>query len=88
MNLYCKTIEIAPIFRGGGEYWEFEKVYVSGLANSTNSEHKDYWGKIVDYDQKIVENAAVYRFISFAKQCLSLPLSVCDSALVLHQCCF
>ncbi len=66
---------LAPFFCGGGEYEEFENTYISGLANGTNPEHKDYWGKIVDYDQKIVETAAIGLGLIIAADKLWKPLT-------------
>ncbi len=37
----------------------FAKIYLEGLKNGTNPFHREYWGEICDYDQVIVEMAAM-----------------------------
>lgn len=50
---------LAPFFGGGGEWREFEETYICGIVNGTDPESDEYWGVITDYDQKIVETAAL-----------------------------
>lgn len=50
---------LAPFFGGGGEWREFEETYICGIVNGTDPESDEYWGTITDYDQKIVETAAL-----------------------------
>ena len=46
-----------------------------GLINGTNPEHEDYFGDIQDYDQRIVEMAAIgYAFV-LRPECMYEPLS-------------
>lgn len=50
---------LAPFFSGGGESAKFLKIYLKGLKNGTNPNAKEYWGTCHDYDQKLVEMAAI-----------------------------
>lgn len=46
-----------------------------GIIHGTNPEHKDYFGKALDYDQRIVEMAAIgYAFV-LKPECIYEPLS-------------
>lgn len=49
---------LAPLTAGGKEskLWE---IYINGIKNGTNPEHKEYWGEVRDYDQRLVEMAAM-----------------------------
>lgn len=46
-----------PFLAGGGEddMWE---MLLDGIRNGTDPEHKEYWGEVGDYDQRLVEMAA------------------------------
>ncbi|OXM87473.1 DUF2264 domain-containing protein [Paenibacillus rigui] len=48
---------LIPALAGGGssDLWP---LYVQGIRNGTNPEHDEYWGEVIDYDQKAVEMAA------------------------------
>jgi hypothetical protein len=48
---------LIPLLAGGGEspLWD---IYMKGIRNGTNPEHKEYWGAAGDYDQRSVEMAA------------------------------
>ncbi len=49
---------LAPLWAsGGGEEWL--PLFRSGLVNGTDPEHPAYWGRPFDYDQKVVEMAAI-----------------------------
>lgn len=49
---------LAPHGAGGGDssLWD---VVLRGIANGTDPSHEEYWGNIQDYDQRIVEMAAM-----------------------------
>ena len=51
----------------GGEDFNIAAFYKQGLLNGTDPQGEEYWGEIADYDQKIVEAAAVALFIYFSK---------------------
>lgn len=49
---------MAPLWaQGEGE--EYLPLFREGLVNGTNPEHPAYWGQVRDYDQRIVEMAAI-----------------------------
>lgn len=65
----------APFWSGGGEDNDFEKLYLEGIRNGTNPNHPEYWGEIVDYDQKIVETAPIGLSLIMAPKKVWYPLS-------------
>ena len=66
---------LSPFFGGGGEWKEFEETYRTGLINGTDPESDEYWGRMTDYDQKIVETAALGLGLILAPDKLWKPLS-------------
>jgi hypothetical protein len=42
-------------FKGMREKWS------RGLANGTNPDHEEYWGDVMNHDQRMVEMAALVR---------------------------
>jgi hypothetical protein len=51
-----------------GEAFDIAAFYKQGLLNGTDSKCKEYWGEIIDNDQKIVESAAIALFLYFSKK--------------------
>lgn len=49
---------IAPLLAGGGSL-SFVDQFVKGIENGTNPQHRGFWGDVADYDQRIVEMAAL-----------------------------
>ena len=49
---------LAPLWSQGGGA-EYLPLFRQGLVNGTDPDHPAYWGAVGDYDQKIVEMAAV-----------------------------
>lgn len=49
---------LAPLWAAGGGR-EYLTAFREGLINGTNPSHSAYWGEVFDYDQKIVEMAAI-----------------------------
>mgnify|MGYP001224371234 CR=1 FL=1 len=49
---------LAPYLAGGRQH-PLRDVYVRGLANGTDPAHAEYWGEAADYDQRLVEMAAI-----------------------------
>lgn len=49
---------LAPLIGGGGntKLWD---IYVEGIRNGSNPKHPEYWGDIIDFDQRSVEMTAV-----------------------------
>ena len=50
---------LGPLWGGGHECEGFDKLCLNGIINGTDPEHEEYWGKIEDYGQKLVETAAI-----------------------------
>ena len=64
---------LAPLWsQGGGE--EYLPLFRQGLVCGTDPNHPAYWGAVADYDQKIVEMAAI-----------ALTLLLCGERLKLSQ---
>ncbi|MDP4097381.1 DUF2264 domain-containing protein [Paenibacillus sp. P96] len=49
---------MVPLLAGGGES-ELWDTCLRGLENGTNPDHEEYWGDVRDYDQRLVEMAAL-----------------------------
>ncbi|QKS70294.1 DUF2264 domain-containing protein [Paenalkalicoccus suaedae] len=47
---------MVPLLAGGGETKLLED-YLEGIRNGTDPEHEEYWGKVDDFDQRLVEMA-------------------------------
>jgi hypothetical protein len=64
---------LAPLTAGGMdlELWE---IYLEGIKNGTNPFHEEYWGQINDYDQRIVEMAAMGLAIALVPEKIWEPL--------------
>ncbi|GAA0290379.1 hypothetical protein GGQ92_003098 [Gracilibacillus halotolerans] len=54
------------------ELWE---QHLTGIKNGTNPEHEEYWGEIHDFDQRIVEMAAIGYGLCLAPEKMWEPLS-------------
>ncbi|MBO5033373.1 MAG: DUF2264 domain-containing protein [Lachnospiraceae bacterium] len=57
------------------EIAEWKRIVRRGLINGTNPEHKEYWGDISDFDQKMVETAAIVNAILLSPDTLWTPLT-------------
>jgi Uncharacterized protein conserved in bacteria len=75
---------LGPLFAGENENLpldmqkeirELKDLYLTGLINGTNPSHAEYWGDIYDFDQKMVETAALAVSLSIAKDTLWEPLT-------------
>ena len=64
---------LAPLGAGGGafEHWP---LFAKGLANGTDPDHPEYWGRPKDKDQRLVELAAIGFAIRMVPQHLWAPL--------------
>ncbi len=49
---------LVPLAAGGGSFDGWER-YQRGLANGSDPQHAEYWGDPRDYDQRLVEMAAI-----------------------------
>lgn len=66
---------LAGFWAGGSTDEEFEILYRKGLAAGTNPKSSEYWGKCRDYDQRLVEMAALAFAIMMAPQVVWNPLT-------------
>jgi hypothetical protein len=64
---------LAPYAAGGGDFPHWP-LYAEGLANGTDPEHPEYWGKVTDRDQRMVELAALGFALRLIPQHLWDPL--------------
>lgn len=65
----------ASYLKGGGHDAELEKIYLSGLINGTDPDHEEYWGHIVDDDQRICEMPAIAYALITVPEILWNPLT-------------
>ncbi len=54
---------------------EWQVIYLEGIKHGTDPAHEEYWGVLEDYDQKMVEMAALAAALSLAPKILWDPLS-------------
>lgn len=54
---------------------EWRSWYLEGITHGTDPKHPEYWGSVADYDQKMVEMAALVVAISLSPEKLWNPLS-------------
>lgn len=66
---------LAPYFHGGGTSKEFEEIYVNGLTHGTDPQDSEYWGAVTDFQQELVEMAAIALGLLLAPEKLWDPLS-------------
>lgn len=50
------------------EILEWQLFYLEGVKNGTNPEHEEYWGDLLDFDQKMVEMASIASAVCLAPQ--------------------
>lgn len=50
---------LAPFWGGKQHDEDFERIYLTGIINGTNPEHEEYWGDVLEKDQRQVECAAL-----------------------------
>ncbi|CAN6674769.1 hypothetical protein TRVA0_064S00364 [Trichomonascus vanleenenianus] len=65
---------LVPYVAGGGKFDHWDLVH-KGLANGTNPEHPEYWGDTVDWEQRLVEFAAIGFALAFIPEQFYEPLS-------------
>ena len=66
---------LVPCFAGGGRDDWFADTYRKGLAAGTDPDHREFWGKPGEYDQRFVEMAAMGYALFFARDVFWEPLS-------------
>ncbi|AIQ46550.1 hypothetical protein R70723_12220 [Paenibacillus sp. FSL R7-0273] len=65
---------LVPYLAGGGEETELKEIYLRGLINGTDPGHEEYWGEVGDYDQRLVEMAAMGLALCLAPETVWYPL--------------
>lgn len=65
---------LAPLAAGGGDFAHWD-VWARGLAAGTDPGHPEYWGVPRDFDQRIVEMAAIGFALALAPERLWDPLT-------------
>lgn len=58
---------LAPLLAGGGHFEGIEN-FVEGIANGADPEHPEYWGPVLDRDQRMVESAAIGYALALAPE--------------------
>lgn len=66
---------LGPLWCGGGTIREFDKIYLEGIINGTDPEHEEFWGKIKNGDQKLVETAPIGLAMILAPEIIWNPLN-------------
>ncbi|ASA23002.1 DUF2264 domain-containing protein [Paenibacillus donghaensis] len=66
---------MVPLLAGGGADDELWEICLSGIRNGTDPQHPEYWGKVADYDQRLVEMAAFGFALSLIPERIWGPLS-------------
>ncbi len=66
---------LAPLWAGGGECEDFDKIYLEGIINGTDPEHPEYWGKLRSHAQELCESPAVAHSVLMASHKLWDPLT-------------
>lgn len=65
--------QLPASYREECEVWR--SIYLEGIIHGTDPEHPEYWGDLADFDQKMVEMAALAVSICLAPDQLWEPLS-------------
>jgi len=65
---------LAPLAAGGGR-WKFHTLHFDGLKHGADTDSPFYWGDVGDFDQRIVELAAIAVALLIAPQTYWQPLS-------------
>ena len=50
---------LVPLWAGGGSLDGFEEIFRRGIAAGTDPQSEEYWGDLHNYDQRMVEMAAL-----------------------------
>ena len=66
---------LGPLWAGGGDDPGLRDVCVRGLISGTDPAHPEYWGNVGDYDQRIVEMAAIGLALAIAPEKVWDPLT-------------
>lgn len=65
--------ELPASYRDECEMWK--TLYLEGIIHGTDPDHPEYWGDVTDFDQKMVEMAALSVSVCLSPETLWVPLS-------------
>lgn len=66
---------LAPLWAGGEDCGEFDKLYREGIVNGTNPQHPEYWGELQSFSQELCDSVSLAYALIFAPEKLWLPLN-------------
>ena len=69
---------LGPLWAGGGGE-EWLPLFRQGLVNGVDPDHPAYWGRPVDYDQKVVEMAAIATTLMLYGERMSFTPRECEN---------
>lgn len=59
---------LSAFWAGGGKDVEIENIYLQGIISGTDPKSEEYWGECSDYDQLLVEMAAIACALTLAPE--------------------
>jgi hypothetical protein len=65
---------LVPLIAGDGDFTDLQ-LYHKGFVNGSNPQHSEYWGRAKDFDQILVEMAAIGLALAIAPKAFWEPLS-------------
>ena len=66
---------LVPLLAGGSIDEELLPICLKGITSGTDPAHEEYWGKVADYDQRLVEMAALGFALAIVPERIWEPLS-------------
>ena len=72
--LWCNEYPSLPK-EARDEIEQWRQLYLDGIRHGTDKTHKEYWGSLTDYDQKMVEMAAIANALLLAPEVFWEPLT-------------
>lgn len=75
---FSRILWALPALTAGGQDSKLWELYITGIKNGTNPLHQEYWGEVNDYDQRLVEMAAMGLALILAPEKVWEPLSVVE----------
>ena len=75
MEGFSRILWALPALTAGGKDSKLWDIYINGIKNGTNPNHEEYWGEVQDYDQRLVEMAAIGLALILAPEKIWEPLN-------------
>lgn len=66
---------LAPFWCEDEDFEGFDDIYIKGIINGTDPESDEYWGKMSDFDQRIVETAPIGLALALCPEKIWEPLT-------------